>query len=126
MINFKKFADQENIIYAILLALAIVLAVTNYGASSTIQTVAVFYCILQLVINVSVIYSSIKSLLRKQRAELCKRKKVNLIVSFLAIGILFFIVLTDYFKDFVLYYSAIILGFLLLYDIGKMVFKRSF
>lgn len=124
--NYKNLINQESIIFYIFLLIAVVLVISKYGTSNVIQSFSALYCILQLVINLSTIYSIVRKLLKKQSLGLSSNKKVTLLVSFGILGILFFTVLTEYFKGFVRYYSCIILSFLLIYDIGKIVLKKSF
>lgn len=123
--TLNKIITPVNLVYAILLIIAIILAINDYGLSSIIQTIAVFYCIIQLVINFSTVYLILKAKIRKRIYLMNMQKTLILVVSFLTIGVLFFLVLTDYFKRFVLSYSTIILAFLFIYDIGKTLIKRS-
>ncbi len=123
--TLNKIIAPVNLVYAILLIIAIILAINDYGLSSIIQTIAVFYCIIQLVINFSTVYLILKAKIRNRIYLMNMQKTLILVVSFLTIGVLFFLVLTDYFKRFVLSYSTIILAFLFIYDIGKTLIKRS-
>lgn len=121
----RKYFSQENVIYIVLMLLAIFLAISKYGTSSLVQTIAVFFCIIQIVINSSSIYAIVKRAVRNQELYYTQKQWVSLILTTGIVLLLFFAVLSDYFKSFVLTYSGIILIMLLLYDVGRKVLKKS-
>jgi len=124
--NIKAILKQENIIHIILFIAGVVVAIFEYGISGTIQTIAIFYCIIQLVFNLTDVYLAFKAKFKKRQFDFDKRRKNLLVVTTIVIAVLYFILLIDYSQRFVLAASGVTLFFLLVYDIGRGVLKKIF
>ena len=122
---FKNLIKSENLLYIILILVASVVAIDEYGSENLFVLIVVLYSIIQLVFNFSKIYSLVKKKIQKRTITFNGREKAIVLGSSLLIVVLFFTVLTEYFQHFVLYCTGMILFLLLVYDIGKLVlYKR--
>jgi hypothetical protein len=115
---------KENIFYAVLLLVAIYLAVSDYGVSSTFQTIAVFFCIVQAVKNIVVLYEIAKSKISNKSFPYNNHDIFVLLLTWAVVIAVYFGVLTAYFQKLVLYLVFFIVLLLFAVNYLRSVLRR--
>ncbi len=117
---FKK----ENIYYLILFLIGIYVGINKYGVSSTFQIIAVLYCILQAVGNLTILYKITMLKLSDKPLPYNRNDIFFLLATWVIVLILYFIVLTVYFQSLVLYLVSFIVLLLFIVNYLKSVLRR--
>lgn len=106
---------KENYIYIVLLIVAVIVAVTGYGTGSTIQTIAVFYCIIQAVVTLIDLNKFIIQRFFKGKKE--NSFSLRILLWFTIISTVYVAILNPYFQRFVLYAVLVTIAALFIYQI---------
>ncbi len=115
--NFLK----ENIVYIIIFIAALIVALMGYGVGSTVQTIAVFYCIIQSVVT-------LLDLNRFFILKFIKKREVSfntrVILWFITVVLIYVAILNPYFQKFVFYAIAVTISILLVYQIVVYALRK--
>jgi hypothetical protein len=105
----KRLIEPENIIYLIIVVVAVFFGVGKYGWIPILRTAGLVIFLAIAITNTIKLYKAFTSYLKVKKWNINRKTGSYLVISYLTAVVLYFVALTEYYQKFVLLFVVILM-----------------